>query len=74
MFNQGTTGLISAVASGATIDLAEGTIKGGKINIVAGALMEATQGSGPTVLAGVTVTDAGTLEAIDATVLTLQTT
>jgi hypothetical protein len=71
MFNQGTTGLISALASGATIDLAEGTIKGGKINIVAGALLEATQGSGPTVLAGVTVTDAGTLEAIDATVLTL---
>jgi hypothetical protein len=71
MFKQGTTGLISALASGATIDLAEGTIKGGKINIAAGALMEATLGAGPSVLAGATVTDAGTLEAINATVLTL---
>jgi hypothetical protein len=71
MFKQGTTGLISALASGATIDLAEGTIKGGKINIAAGALMEATQGSGPSVLAGVTISDAGTLEATNATVLTL---
>jgi hypothetical protein len=72
MFKQGTTGLISALASGSTIDLAEGTIKGGKINIAAGALMEATQGGlGPTVLAGATVTDAGALESINATVLTL---
>jgi hypothetical protein len=72
MFKQGTTGLISALVSGSTINLAEGTIKGGKMNIASGALMEATQGGfGPTVLAGVTVTDAGTLEATNATVLTL---
>jgi hypothetical protein len=33
--------------------------------------MEATQGAGPSVLAGASVTDAGTLEATNATVLTL---
>jgi hypothetical protein len=72
MFKQGMTGLISALASGATIDLAQGTIKGGKINIAASALMEATQGGfGPAVLAGAKVTDAGTLEAINATLFTL---
>jgi hypothetical protein len=72
LFTQGKTGLIAALASGAIIDLAEGRISGGKMNIAAGALMEATQGGlGPTVLAGVTVTDSGTLEATNGTVLTL---
>jgi hypothetical protein len=72
MFTQSSTGLISASASGATVDLAEGTIKGGKMTICRrgdngrdpGRVRSnrARRCDGP---------DTGTLEATNATVLTL---
>jgi hypothetical protein len=72
IFAQATGGLISAAGLGATINLAEGSIKGGKISIASGATFEATQGSvGPSTLTGVAVADKGTLLATGGTTLTL---
>jgi ELWxxDGT repeat protein len=63
------TGAIDAAASGSVVDLVGGNIDGGKVDIVAGATLEATGGA--STLSAVTVTDKGTLKATRGTILTL---
>jgi autotransporter passenger strand-loop-strand repeat protein len=74
VFAEAATALISAAASGAVIDLAGGGLSGGKVNIVTGALVEATGGPGPSVIGGgAVVVDAGTLEVTGNSTLMLAT-
>jgi hypothetical protein len=63
-------GSVDAAASGSVVDLADGgNISDGKVDIVAGATLEATGTANA--ISGATVTDKGTLKAIRGTILTL---
>jgi hypothetical protein len=72
LFTNAAAGLLSAAASGATIDLADGSLAGGTVTIVAGATAEATGGvSSPSSITGALVNDQGLLKASNGTTLTL---
>jgi hypothetical protein len=75
VFDNDTTGVLSAAAAGAIVDLKGATISAGKVSIAAGATLEATGGGSlASTIAGSTVTDVGTLLATGGTTLTLQNT
>jgi hypothetical protein len=65
------TGTVTAAAGGSIVDLNGGSVSGGTASIATGATLEATGGTRGSTLSGVTVTDKGTLLAIDATTFTL---
>ena len=69
-FANAATGLISTLAAGALVDLSGGSLSGGAVRIVAGTTLAASGGANST-LSNASITDRGTIEAKDGTVLTL---
>jgi autotransporter passenger strand-loop-strand repeat protein len=73
VFDNTSSGTVSAAHAGATVDLLGGDISGGRATIAAGATLKADGGpSQAGTLANVAVTDSGTLLATDQTTLTLR--
>jgi hypothetical protein len=65
------TGTVKAAAAGSVVDLSGGSISGLTASITTGATLEATGGALGSTLSGMTVTDKGTLLAVDGTIFTL---